>query len=204
MIEDTKQLMTPEEATENLFGEQYVEWMLNTAVRTVRAWPEMESMRTATPKIEKIRKFLIQRFIAAEAFLGGKEGDPGFLGFAIGNLSEVSDPLAESALEELEKLRDKVSRSSSGERESWVKLLKAVGVTADEIQRAEPKEPARTYIAELSDVYSNSDWQTAIGSFEAQLQCMKPENEALLALIRNNTGLPEAQVEAMLPKAEQA
>lgn len=183
MTEDTKPQVSTEEAIESLMGEQFVEWMMVGAIKTVKSWPEIRQLYTAHPKVEKIRKFLMQRSVASEAVLGGREGDPGFLGFAIANLSESSDPLAENALESLEAIRDNNPQSSE---QLWKRLLKAVGASAEEIARVEAKEPARTYIAELSDVYSNSDWQTAIGAFESQRRCMAAEYDAVRALVKNN------------------
>src|SRR6185503_7397920 len=107
MIENSiKPVTTPAEAIDQFVGEQYIEWLLNYVVHENHAWPELQSLKIAQPKIEKIRKFMLQRFIAAEAFTGGKEGEPGFLGFAIANLSESADPEAESALEILNKKRE--------------------------------------------------------------------------------------------------
>src|SRR3954467_137420 len=106
MENDIKPVITPADAIEQFVGEQYIEWLMEHISAAFRSWPETKALVALKPKPEKIRKMLIQRFIAAQAFLGEREGDPGFLGFAIANLSEAADPEAESALEILEKKRE--------------------------------------------------------------------------------------------------
>lgn len=187
--------MNPEQALENLTGEQFIEWLLNQIGSQAASWPELTAIKEARPKIEKIRKFMLQRFLAAEAFLGGRGADPGFLGFAAANLSESNDPLAESALEILEKKR--VEELSGKERELWIRLLKALGLADEDIKRVEPKEPIRTYTSELSDVYSNSEWQTAVGAFTAHERAGKEEFAALSEMLKNNTRLSAQDLEVL-------
>lgn len=197
LTDSTNQVNNPEQAVAEFVGEQFIEWLMNYISHQMRSWPAIIALQTARAKPEKIKKFLLQRFLAAEAFLGGREGDPGFLRFAIANLSESDDPTAESALEILEKERQeelaghKIERGLvvTFNRELWLRLLKAIGMTVEEIERFEPKEPTRNYIAELSDVYSTSEWQTAVGAFAAHERAIPEEYRAILALLKNNTTL---------------
>lgn len=194
-----------EQAIDQFMGEQFIEWLLNYISAEVKSWPELAAIRAAHPKVEKIRKFILQRFLAAEAFLGGREGDPGFLGFAIGNLSESDDPSAESALEILEKKRQEElsggkavsSIPYSAHRELWIKLLHSLGITDEEIKRAEPKEATRSYTSELSDVYSNSEWQTAAGAFAAHERCVPEEYSAVSEMLKSNTQVTDHDLEIL-------
>ena len=70
----------------------------------------------------------------------------------------------------------------------WLKLLHALGLTDEEIKRAEPKEPTRNYIAELSDAYSNLEWQTAMGAFAAHERVTAAENPVLLEMLSRVAG----------------
>ncbi|HEV8601415.1 MAG TPA: iron-containing redox enzyme family protein [Patescibacteria group bacterium] len=192
-----------EQAASQFVGEQFIEWLMDYVGAEVGSWPELKSLGVLKPKIEKIRKFMLQRFLAAEAFLGGRDGDPGFLGFAIGNLSESDDPLAEGALSILEKKRQEEiggPRGSGGKifhRASWIKLLTALGITEEELHRAEPKEVTRNYISELSDIYSNSEWPTAMGAFAAHERSIPEEYTAIAAMLKANTQLPSAGMEIL-------
>ena len=183
MINNTE----PKQALEEYTGEQFLEWLHNFVAGEVRSWPELKSMASANPKIEKARKFMLQRFLAAEAFFGGRDGDPGFLGFAAANLSESNDPLAESALENLEKKRQ--DEAVGAKRALWLKLLHALGASDEEIKRSEPKELTRNYIAELSDVYSNSEWQTAMGALVAYERSLPEENLILSEMLGKISGV---------------
>jgi|GEM_PF-2151559 hypothetical protein len=199
-------IQNPQQAVEEYMGEQFIEWLMNYIAHKVKNWPIMDKIRTAKPKPEKLRKFMIQVFLAQEAFLGSREGDPGFLRFAIANLSEVDDPVAESALEILEKRRqDELigHQMDKGilktvKREQWMKLLRSLEISQEEIDRSEPKEPTRNYIAELSDVYSSSEWQTAIGAFASNEQAVIEEYRAILAMIKNNLPLPDRDLAALI------
>lgn len=196
----------PEQAIEQFVGEQFIEWLMDYVADSVKNWPETKQIAASTPKPEKIRKFMLQRFVAAEAFLGGRDGDPGFLGFAIANLSESNDPIAEGALEILERKRQEELTASTpvagivqtAHRKLWVKLLHALGATDEEIHRAEAKEVTRNYIAELSDVYSASEWQTAMGAFAAHERSIPEEYEAILAMLKANTSITDADAEILL------
>lgn len=202
LTDSTNPVNNPQQAVAEFVGEQFIEWLMDYISSQIRAWPAIIEIQTARPKPEKIKKFLLQRFLADEAFLGGKEGDPGFLRFAIANLSESDDPSAESALEILEKKRQEESDGQKIERgvkifhrELWLRLLKGLGLTPEEIERFEPKEPTRNYIAELSDVYSTSEWQTAVGAFAAHERAIPEEYRAILALLKNNTTLTDKDLE---------
>jgi hypothetical protein len=196
---------SPTQAMEEFVGEQFTEWLLNHVVNEVRSFKTFQDLKSAQPKVEKLRKFMLQRYLAAEAFTGGKDGEPGFLGFAIGNLSESADPEAESALSILEKKREEEFEGLSTNRgikkdfhkELWMRLLKALGCTDEEISHAEPKEWTRNYIAELSDLYSNGEWQEVAGAFAAHERSIPEENKVLIAVIKNNTQLTDHDLEAL-------
>ena len=96
---------TPEQAVEEFVGEQFIEWLMDHIAKQIQAWPVILQMESIQARPEKIKKLLLQRFLAQEAFLGERDKDPGFLRFAIANLSESDDPTAEGALEILEKRR---------------------------------------------------------------------------------------------------
>jgi hypothetical protein len=197
---------TPEEALEQFVGEQFIEWLMDYVVVTMRTWPEIEALKKSQPKIEKIRKFILQRFIAAEAFAGGREGEPGFLGFAIANLSEASDPQAEAALEilkrkqseELEGQNPKPGMGKNRHKELWIKLLHALGVTDEEIGRSEAKEWTRNYIAELSDLYSNGEWQEVAGAFAGHERAIPEEYAAIIAMLKANTEVSDAELDVLV------
>ncbi len=185
----TKTLVAPEEAIENYIGEEFLEWLLESMTADVKSWPELQQIKTIQVKIEKIRKFILQRYLAGQAFWGGKEGDPGFLGFAIANLSESPDPLAESALGIVEQKREEElgSTAQKTHHDLWIKLLKGLEISTEEINRIEAKEPTRNYIAELSDIYSSGEWQTTMGAFLAHERTIPEEYAAIAAMIKQNT-----------------
>jgi pyrroloquinoline quinone (PQQ) biosynthesis protein C len=201
----------PEQALEQYIGEQFIEWVSNYIPEEMNSWPIMNKIRQAHPKPEKSRKFAIQMFLAHEAFLGSREGDPGFLRFAIANLSESDDPQAETALEILEKRRTdelighKVERGilQTQKREQWVRLLRALEISDEEIDKTEPKEPTRNYVAELSDVFSTMDWQTAMGAFAA-LECSLTElYKVFTEFLKSNFSLSEKELEVLNTQAMQ-
>lgn len=202
---DIKPVSHPEEAIDQFIGEQFIEWLMNYVIHEFEHWPEVAKVKASKPKVEKIRKFMIQRFIAAEAFIGGKDGDPGFLGFAIANLSESADPEAESALAILEKKRDEeLSGHGTGRtlnqdrhRELWLRLLRALGASDEEIHKSEAKEWTRNYIAELSDLYSNGEWQEVAGAFAAHERCVPQEYNVLLSMIKNSTQISDHDAEVL-------
>ncbi len=195
-----KILAEPEDAIENYIGEQFLEWILETISAQVKSWPELGQIRDSQAKVEKIRKFILQRFLAAQAFWGGKDGDPGFLGFAIANLSESPDPLAEKGLGILEQKKEEELAGSSSKKnhqELWLKLLRGLEITPEEIERAEAKEPTRNYIADLSDIYSTGEWQMTMGAFLAHERAMPEEYAALLAMLKQNTSIDSAATEVL-------
>jgi hypothetical protein len=197
-------LADPNQALEEYIGEQFTEWMMAYVAREVQNWPELLAIKNARPKVEKIRKFMLQRYLAAEAFFG-RDGDPGFLGFAIANLSESNDPSAESALEILEKKRQEEMAGTghrgefgfSTHKATWEKLLAALGLSKEDIARAEAKEPTRNYIAELSDVYSNSEWQTAVGAFAAHERSVPEEYDALRVMLAAALQIKDSDLEVL-------
>lgn len=205
MDNNIKPVSTPQEAISQFMGEQYMEWLMDYISNTVKSWNSLKVISQAKPKPEKLKKFMMQRYLAAEAFAGGKEGDPGFLGFAIANLSEAPDPAAESALELLEKKRKEeilgassgAEQGSSQHKDLWMKLLNAVGLSDEEIKRAEPKEPTRNYIAELSDVYSTAEWQTTMAAFAAHERIVPDEYGAILSMLQNNLALTAQDTEIL-------
>jgi hypothetical protein len=202
-------ITNPTQALEEYIGEQYIEWLMQYIPQEIESWPIIPIIKTAKPKPEKIKKFLIQIFLANESFLGSREGDPGLLRFAIANLSESNDPLAENALEILEKRRTEELQGHSIEkgiihtpaRDEWIRLLKATGATDEEIDRAEAKESTRNYIADLSEVYSTAEWQTAIGAMAAQERAIMEESKAVLALVKNNLSLSDKELHVLSERA---
>jgi hypothetical protein len=205
MENNIRPVATPEEAIAQFVGEQYMEWLLNYLDHEVKTWDSLSAIAQAKPRLEKIKKFMLQRFLAAEAFTGGRDGDPGFLGFAVANLSESSDPLAENALELLESKRKEevlgtagaADQSANIHRQLWMRLLKALGIGDDEIKRVEAKEPTRNYISELSDVYSNAEWQTTMAAFAAHEKLIPSEYVAVITMLQNNTQLTASDLEVL-------
>jgi|SRR3989344_849187 len=205
LTDTTNTVNNPDQAVAEFVGEQFIEWLMDYVTHQMQSWPAIRTLSTMTARPEKIKKFMLQRFLAAEAFLGEREGDPGFLRFAIANLSESDDPTAESALELLEKKRQEELTGHriehgiliTAHRELWLRLLRALGLTPEEIERSESKEPTRNYIAELSDVYSTSEWQTAIGAFAAHERAVPEEYRAISALLKKNTSVTDKDLEIL-------
>jgi pyrroloquinoline quinone (PQQ) biosynthesis protein C len=195
----------PKQALEEYMGEQFIEWLGNYIGQEMHSWPVIAKINGAKPKPEKVKKIAMQMFLVAEAFLGSREGDPGFLRFAIANLSESDDPQAESALEILEKRRmdeligHKLEHGivHTQKRDQWIRLLKTLGATDEEINRAEPKEPTRNYIAELSDVLSTMEWQTAVGAFASMERSGAEMYKTLVALLKNNVPVTDKDLEVV-------
>lgn len=202
-MNSTNVITTPEEAVDQFIGEQFTEWAMGYLAKHMAEDQSLAKISSNQWKPEKIRKFMIQEFMAAEAFLGSKESDPGFLRFAIANLSESDDPTAESALEILEKRRQEELSGHFPDRELWIRLLKALGASEEEITNATPKEPTRTYIAELSDIYSNSEWQTAAGAFASHERALSHEYEAIIKMLRANTSLSDKDMEVLIIHTDQ-
>lgn len=197
---DIKPIHSPDEAINLLVGEQFIEWLSTFVDHEVKHWPALQTLRTIKVALPKLQRFMLQCFLAATAFWGGREGDPGFLSFAIGNLSEVSDPLALSALAVIEKKREEEFTSSSENmqyirsEELYLKLLHSLGVLEEEIKRSKPKEVTRHYIAELSDIYSNSEWQEAMGAFAACQIAQVKEYALIVQMIKNNSTVSDAEL----------
>ncbi len=197
--------MNPPQAIEEYMGEKFIEWLIQYVPQEMESWSVMQKIKTAKVKPEKTKKFLLQMFLANESFLGAREGDPGFLRFAIANLSESNDPIAENALEILEQRRldemagHKIENGiiKTPAREAWQRILKALGATDEEIDQSEAKESTRNYIAELSEVYSTGEWQTAMGAFASQEWCVIEEAKALIALLKNNTTLSDKELQIL-------
>jgi hypothetical protein len=200
-----KPITTPQEAIAQFVGEQFIEWLMDYLTLEVKSWESLKSISENKPKPERIKKFMLQRFLAAEAFTGGREGDPGFLGFAIANLSESSDPGAEQALELLEHKRDEEMLGGGGSsepgsnihRDLWIRLLKGLNISDDEIRHAEAKEATRNYIAELSDIYSNAEWQTTMAAFAAHEKMIPQEYEAIGTMLKNTLQTNEHILEVL-------
>lgn len=200
-----KPVSTPQEAITQFVGEQYMEWVMDFMQNEVRSWQSLKQIAEAKPRPERVKKFMIQRYLAAEAFTGGRDGDPGFLGFAIANLSESPDPSAEHALEIIENKRKEemlgtgsnADPTSNIHRDLWLKLLKALGVTDEEINRAEAKEATRNYIADLSDVYSNAEWQTTMAAFAAHEKLIPLEYDSIMAMLKANTQISDQDLEVL-------
>jgi hypothetical protein len=193
--------LDPDSAIENLIGDQFLEWLIRHIDAEVKSWPAIGKISGMEIKVEKLRKFMVQRFLTAQAFLGTSSADPGFLGFAIANLSESSDPLAENALGVLEKMRNEEVEGApsylgrSSQRELWIKLLKALEISQEEINKAEAKEWTRNYVSELSDVYSNAEWQMAMGAFLAHEQSIPVEYRAFNEAIKKNASVEAGALE---------
>ena len=152
---------------EQLVGEQFVEWLKEHIKHEFSHWPIIQGLSVANLQPQKLRKLMIQWFFVQSAFWGSKEGDPGFLGFAIGNLSESDDPEAETALEILVTRKNQEQILQPQQHLFWHQLLLVLGAPEEEIQKTKPKEITRHYIAELSDLYSNAAWQTVAGGLAA-------------------------------------
>jgi len=203
-------ITNPQEAVEQFVGEQFIEWLMEYIPHEMRTWPVIQRILASRPKPEKIKKFMLQRFLAAEAYLGQREGDPGFLRFAIANLSESDDPEAESALQILEEKRQerltghKIEKGiiHTTQRELWIRLLKSLGFTDEEIAKAEPKEITRNYIADLSEIFSNLEWQTAVGAFAGFERALAEENKVLLEILKNSMSLTEKDLEILVQPLE--
>jgi hypothetical protein len=198
-------ITSSDQAIFEFVGEQFVQWLMDFIKRQITHAEILKEIETIQTKPEKIKKFFLQIFLADEAFLGARSGDPGFLRFAIANLSEVADPSAESALEILEKRRHEELLGHSIEqgiiktekRQLWLNLLKALGASEEEISEAEPKEPTRNFIAELSDLFSASEWQTTLGGFASYERSQSLEFQALLKLSKNNLSLSDKDLQIL-------
>lgn len=198
---DIKAITTPQQAVEQFVGEQFIEWAMNYVAHEISNMSALDLIRNSHPKIEKLRKFMTQQFVADAAFIGAHNQDPGFLGFAIANLSEADDPEAESALGILAQYRDEELINYD---QKWSRLLRALGITEEEITRVEPKEAVRMYTSELSDLYSNGQWQEVAGAFAAHKQATALEFSMILALVQANMQISNSDLEVLNAGAKQA
>jgi hypothetical protein len=194
----------PDDALAQFVGEQYIEWLVEYFDHEVASWEALELIAQAQPKPDKIKKFLGQRYILDQIFFGGRDSDPGFLGFAVANLSESPEPLAEHVLDIINSRRQLDNASVvSHRKESWLRLLRAVGLTDDDIRRLEPKEAARNYASELSDLYSNAEWQSVLAAFFAHEKLVQAEYEAVSNMLNSNVGQSAFDTEALSGKVRQ-
>lgn len=182
---------SPEQAIREYAGGQFVVWLCDEIVSQTQRWEVLDKLTEKQPTSPQFRKFLLQLFLSERAMWDGPDGEPGFLRFAIANLSESDDPAAEHALEYLQ-----TSLLDEGLSDYWSRLFEALEMPTADLKRVEPKEITRNYIAELSEVYSNAEWQEAVGSFAA-MQVISPfKYEAALKLARG-LGLGERDTEAL-------
>ncbi len=200
LTDNTNPVNNPEQAVKEFVGEQFIEWLMNYITDEIGKWPVIHELNSLHTKLEKIKKFMLQRFLAQQAVVGRLDGDPGFLRFAIANLSESDDPTAESALEILEQKRQEELIMPT--EQLWYRLLQSLGASIEEIQRVEAKEPTRNYTAELSEIYSSSDWQTAVGAFAAHERAMMVESQAILAMLQHNSKLTHQDLEIISTHAD--
>ena len=190
----------PEDALANLTGEHFLYWLFEYVSDMVKTWPEFV-IKDKTVKEERLKKFLLQRFLVSKSFWGKKEQDPGLLSFALSNLSECPDPLAENTLEFLEKMKqadstqgDKPGGISSHEK-LWSRLFSALGITESEVAAMEPKDITRSYISELSDYYMTAEWQSVIGAIIAHEHMRPIEFLVLEELTKKNVQLNKDALE---------
>jgi hypothetical protein len=175
----------PQQAIQQLVGEQFIEWLMDQIALDLATWPALRVLRDSQARPEKLRRFLLQRELARQAFWGGRDSEPGFLGFAAANLSESDDPDAEAALEIIEaKLAE---HQRAGQVSDLDEILKFLAPAGDETAKSKPKEAVRHYIAEVSELISASDWQTGLGAIAADEWSWAYEYSALKKLI---AGLP--------------
>ncbi len=179
------------DTTENLVGEQFVEKLLQSVATESREFLQIPRFDEQPIAPTKLKKFLLQLFLSVRAFWGSN-GDPGFLGFAVANLSEATDPASEVPLEILEaKQQEYLQANPAAVEEGQAllpklrKVLQDLGVTAEELKQVEPKEPTRNYVSEMSELYSSSEWQTSLGALVSLEQSLATELELLAGLIKN-------------------
>ena len=184
-------ITTPEQAIQEFSGSQFVVWLCDSVTSQVQVWPVLKKLADKEPDLPKFRKFLLQVYLSERAMWDGADGEPGFLRFAIANLSESDEPAAEHGLEALQSNFGAEDLSAA-----WTRLFEGLEMPPEDLKRVEPKEITRNYIAELSEVYSNSEWQEAVGAFVA-LQVAAPfKFEAILRLAKQ-LSLNEKNLEAL-------
>ncbi|MDP4001072.1 MAG: hypothetical protein Q8P83_02425 [bacterium] len=195
ILNNKKLITTPDEAVDEFMGEQFIEWLSKYITHELEQWPQLKMIATAEFRPEKIKKFLVQKYLDSKAVWGSQGGDPGFLGFAIANLSESNDPAAETALSVIEQKYEEEKQGLS--LNLWLKLFKELDTSVDELNSTEPKEPTRNYVSEFSDLYSTSEWQIVAGAM-ATYQIMKiEESKALLSLLQNNAKISNSGLEIL-------
>jgi len=169
-----------DQAIQEFVGGQFIVWLVDYIIHEVGRWPVMAKIENAKAEGQKLRKFLTQLFLVQQAMWSEKDSEPGFLKFALANLSESSDPAAEPAVAVLE---SRFSVKSGDElRVLWVSLFQVLGLTAEELMRLEPKEATRNYIAELSELYSSSEWPTGLGALVCYWTLIGPKFKAIRQL----------------------
>src|SRR3989338_11024925 len=92
----------PEQAIQDFAGSQFVVWLCDSVTSQVQVWPVLKKLADKEPDLPKFRKFLLQVYLSERAMWDGADGEPGFLRFAIANLSESDEPAAEHGLEALQ------------------------------------------------------------------------------------------------------
>jgi pyrroloquinoline quinone (PQQ) biosynthesis protein C len=206
MAEDSlKVIQNQDQAVAEYTGERFFDWLWQEVTTIFAQSHELSNILSEHSKQERFKKFLLQRYLSEMAFYGKQEGDPGFLSFVHANLSESNDPLAESALSQVSQrmtstdkhLVAKTGLSYSHHKELWLRLFKALQMPEEEIHHAEPKEACRSFIAETSDILSNSAWQTALGYLVSLEAARTAENSALAGLIGLNLGVSEQDLEIL-------
>ncbi len=185
----------PEQAIHEFVGGQFISWLAETIRHVVSNWPVMEQIAAAHPPAQQLRKFLTQLFLIQQAMWSERDTDPGFLKFAIANLSESNDPAAESALAVLEtKFNPAIGEHL---KTLWLKLFHSLGLSQEELMRLEPKESTRNYIAELSELYSTAEWQTGVGALVSYWILIGPKFQAIYALARQLENFSEKEFEIL-------
>lgn len=185
-------ISTPDQAVTELFGEQFVTWLVDYTRRETEYFTKNLGQGIVEPDLAHFRRFILQTYAAERAMWNTSDDSPGFLKFAIANLSECQEPVAEHVLSVLE-----ANVSADTWAEAWGRLFTALGLTASDFSRIEPKEVTRNYIAELSEVYSTAEWQQATGSFAAQWMVMPHKFQAIYALAQKTPGLTPRDLEVL-------
>ena len=184
-------ITTPEQAIREFSGGQFVIWLCEEVTNQVQAWPILRSLAEKEPGPAKFRKFLLQVYLSERAMWDGADGEPGFLRFAIANLSESDEPAAEHGLEALQS-----NFAAEDLSASWARLFESLEMPTADLKRVEPQEITRNYIAELSELYSNSVWQEAVGAFVA-LQVVAPFKFDAILKLAKGLGLNEKVLEVL-------
>jgi hypothetical protein len=185
-------ISTPEQAVEELVGDQFVTWLIDYTRHQVGAWEELTALPQTEVTVPKLRRFLLQVFAAERAMWQNSDDSPGFLKFAIANLSECNDPAAEFGLDVLQ-----TNLTIDTWSASWPKLFTALGLNPGDFAKIEPKEATRNYIAELSEVYSTAEWQEAVAAFAAQWMIMPYKFGVIYTLAQRAEGVEVKDLEVL-------